>query len=846
MAVELPTTPTPVSVTEYIISVLRASENTPYIGEPISQLQHSLQCAAQAASTPEIDEATQVAALLHDIGQYAPAKDLRKLTGGEAKSLGGQPTGTSVGRVGHETMGSQFLLALGFSHKVARLVESHVAAKRYLCAVDKDYMNKLSDASKKSLAYQGGPMSEFEKAKFGSDRWCNEMCQLRKWDDEAKVEGLEVRDLESWRIGHSPPPLSSPSMADNYGLQGPVKDPTAERTNQTPFLYQGSTNIDVTACLAKALGDRNDVSLNQDNHHESGNSPLDLISRDIELTTTIDILTLRTQSPYMSEIFLEAVECPGITPFDRVNWQLAKHHFVELAKSCTAVASCITALSVLYNGQVYALSSSGSLSHYQSARNSINELLSDHDAEFELALVAVFLTCVFELIHYGDITPYLKEPGSLFATRVHAWGQDPSSHSELAIRVVTWLKILHSTTYRGGAMGLISDEVARLFPHYSEPLPNVKPPTSLDSEISNHLYEVLSGPIFTFYFHLQTISGEIARLSLYHRSRTKGTDQQEVVERMASVKSRLLALWDSRCATLRQSPKDLRSQLASKTATMILDLIGICEAAYYAELVDINRQLGDPVSKSADSREALHRIREIVDNDGCDADEDRRHINPAYLRPLFLYAIESMDSDESQWAVDKIAQIQNPIYRGEFFSTFAKALSEAQSGKQPNMWGIFEEDCMKLAKISIKPPTHIHLLNNYLNHPKETITTMHFLTIVTSFAAFTSAAAFGPPKEVGVALMTTNGPDKDNSLPQNAPFGVLTHQAGIKIRKIEVTGVYSTVKGVKRPPIDKVVCQMHKDKYATVPASKEFTAKKPALLGSKAVPLGWVLCRVKA
>jgi hypothetical protein len=25
------------------------------------------------------------------------------------------------------------------------------------------------------------------------------MCQLRKWDDEAKAEGLIVRNLESWR-----------------------------------------------------------------------------------------------------------------------------------------------------------------------------------------------------------------------------------------------------------------------------------------------------------------------------------------------------------------------------------------------------------------------------------------------------------------------------------------------------------------------------------------------------------------------------------------------------------------------------------------------------------------------
>ncbi|OAA75089.1 putative domain HDIG [Akanthomyces lecanii RCEF 1005] len=196
----LPDRKTPVSVAEYVLSVLDASERTPYIGEDISQLQHSLQAAAQAASTtPPVDELTQVAALLHDIGQFTPAADLRALTGGEAKNLGGQAASQSVGRVGHETLGGAMLLALGFPEKVARLVESHVASKRYLCAVDASYYDRLSDASRKSLMYQGGPMSGAEKDEFAAGEWCQEMCQLRKWDDAAKEKDLRVRDLESWR-----------------------------------------------------------------------------------------------------------------------------------------------------------------------------------------------------------------------------------------------------------------------------------------------------------------------------------------------------------------------------------------------------------------------------------------------------------------------------------------------------------------------------------------------------------------------------------------------------------------------------------------------------------------------
>ncbi|KAL7949334.1 hypothetical protein V8C42DRAFT_361880 [Trichoderma barbatum] len=196
----MPTTVEPEAVTSYIISILEASDCTPYIGEPISQLQHSLQCAALAAeASPSVDEATQIAALLHDVGQFAPAEDLIASSSLPIQNLGDAPTTQSVGRVGHETLGARLLLSLGFSDKVARLVQSHVAAKRYLCAVDEFYNDLLSEASKKSLFYQGGSMSAEEVKEFSSGPWCQEMCQLRKWDDEAKVEGLAVRDVQSWR-----------------------------------------------------------------------------------------------------------------------------------------------------------------------------------------------------------------------------------------------------------------------------------------------------------------------------------------------------------------------------------------------------------------------------------------------------------------------------------------------------------------------------------------------------------------------------------------------------------------------------------------------------------------------
>ncbi|CVK96651.1 uncharacterized protein FMAN_10981 [Fusarium mangiferae] len=488
---------------------------------------------------------------------------------------------------------------------------------------------------------------------------------------EGVPQALEAHDISQ---SHS-----SPSLTDEYEIQGPSRVLSTERTNQTPFLYEGRTNVDVTACLQKALQYRSAVPIVDDNC-ERDESPLNLISRDIELTTTLDILTLRTQSPYMTQLFLDTVECPGITPFDPLNWKLAKQHIVHLGKSCLAISSGITAVATLFSGHVFSLSTYESLSHYHSARKNAEELLEDDDKDFDLVLVAAFLLCIFDLIHSGEVTPYLREPGQIFIQRLQAWVQTQTPYSELSTRIVTWLKILYSASFRGGAMGLLSERVVSLLPNFTGPIPNLGPSVDQEPEISNHLYEVLSAPIFDFYCQLQTLSGEIAKLSLYHRSRTKRKDQQEVVERMASLKERLRALWESRCATQRQSPEHLRSQMVPRIADMISSLISICEAAYHAEFIDIGRQLGDPVSQSPDSTEALNRIREILDRDCSENDEGKtRNVNPGYLRPLFLCAIEGTDKEQTSWVVEKLAQIQNRVYRGEFFSAFAKALSEAQT-----------------------------------------------------------------------------------------------------------------------------------------------------------------------
>ncbi|CAF9918042.1 MAG: hypothetical protein ALECFALPRED_000481 [Alectoria fallacina] len=169
----------------HIVCLLEEHGQGDYIGEDISQLEHCLQAAHQAKRAGSLDEVT-IAALLHDIGQFLPAD----LISDQIQELKSQNDFVSVGRVGHEMIGEHYLRSLGFGETVCRLVGSHVAAKRYLTAIDPAYYSALSAASKKSLHFQGGPFEGEELERFMMDPLSEDMIRLRKWDDGAKVVGI--------------------------------------------------------------------------------------------------------------------------------------------------------------------------------------------------------------------------------------------------------------------------------------------------------------------------------------------------------------------------------------------------------------------------------------------------------------------------------------------------------------------------------------------------------------------------------------------------------------------------------------------------------------------------------
>jgi phosphonate degradation associated HDIG domain protein len=171
------------NIVDEICDLFATRGHAAYVGEPVSQLEHALQ-AAYHAEQAEAGDALVVAALLHDIGHLITKAP-------EDAADHGIDTR-------HEQLGQAWLNRY-CGPEVTEPVRLHVSAKRYLCATDAEYLGQLSPASVQSLELQGGPFDADEIAEFQRNPWYREAVALRRWDDLAKVPGMNVPPLDHYR-----------------------------------------------------------------------------------------------------------------------------------------------------------------------------------------------------------------------------------------------------------------------------------------------------------------------------------------------------------------------------------------------------------------------------------------------------------------------------------------------------------------------------------------------------------------------------------------------------------------------------------------------------------------------
>jgi phosphonate degradation associated HDIG domain protein len=172
----------PQQIVSHVIDLYNERGHRSY-GEDVTELEHALQAATFSRQFGEPDEIV-AACLLHDYGHLL-------------HDLGEDIADRGVD-ARHEDLGAD-ALSQWFVPDVVEPGRLHVAAKRYLCSRDLQYLAGLSPASLQSLELQGGPMSDDEARRFETQPHHRAAVQVRRYDDMGKVPGMATPSFEAFR-----------------------------------------------------------------------------------------------------------------------------------------------------------------------------------------------------------------------------------------------------------------------------------------------------------------------------------------------------------------------------------------------------------------------------------------------------------------------------------------------------------------------------------------------------------------------------------------------------------------------------------------------------------------------
>ncbi|MDH3579744.1 MAG: HD domain-containing protein [Hyphomicrobiales bacterium] len=176
---------------QFVTELFRRGEKLAYGKGQVSMCAHMLQTADLAAKE-DASPALVVAALLHDIGHFGTDYPLDFEDARHAAMLAIELDHC------HEEVGAAVLKTY-YGPEVTEPVRLHVPAKRYLCSVDAEYYDGLSETTRHTLRLQGGPMTPAESDAFAAQPFAEDATRLRRWDDLAMVAERAVPDFDHYR-----------------------------------------------------------------------------------------------------------------------------------------------------------------------------------------------------------------------------------------------------------------------------------------------------------------------------------------------------------------------------------------------------------------------------------------------------------------------------------------------------------------------------------------------------------------------------------------------------------------------------------------------------------------------
>ena len=382
----------------------------------------------------------------------------------------------------------------------------------------------------------------------------------------------------------------------------------------------------------------------------------------------------RTDSTF--RYFLDHVDPPFLSPYDSINCARIKLYIAELGFHNALVASAIAAVESLYEAEMNSQDTNGSMALYYAAKSGYSKMLEDEQQDLHTILVVTLLLCCFEIVAQQETVSITLKSQGAFIRKLEMWPQH-ASWPPISRRIEAWLRILHAKAMHLGGRGLISPQVDDLLPtdHHSTMSLSF---LDVNVNVESAIYDSLSGSLFEFFLDLQRLSIQTSSLNRHHRSRGTASDEEEVRRISADIKSKLYTVWYCRPVLLRISTENFAGHLSPSLASSLTSLVGICTASYFTEIIYLGRACGETLTATVEAQRAMQQIRQIIDSNYA---SDTEQVNSGYLFPLYLYACESIDREDCQWAITKLRQIKNPLCHSDVIADLAEALTQEQLEK---------------------------------------------------------------------------------------------------------------------------------------------------------------------